>query len=71
MYLGLFLLACFGTAALVLLDGWPAVLLLAALLPLGHITYDLFRYTWVPRWKLNRLAYERERIPVPPEEGFR
>jgi Flp pilus assembly protein TadD len=67
VYLGLFLLACVGTAALVFLDGWPAVLLLAALLPLGHITYDLFRYTWVPRWKLNRLAYERDRIP----EGFR
>jgi tetratricopeptide (TPR) repeat protein len=73
-WLLLILLALLGSgfAALLLLDVPVALLLVAAVSPVGPIAYRLLLNSWVPRWRINRWNQERERPqPGEPATGSR
>jgi hypothetical protein len=57
-----------GVAAAPVLSESPIPFLVAMTLPVGRIAHRLLLYAWVPRWRLNRSAHEREieRTAPPP-----
>jgi len=60
-YLPVLAVLGFGMTAFQSTGSWTVMLLLSASLLVGSAAHDLLVHTWVPRWKLNRFACDREK----------